>query len=363
MCEFMKTLRVLSIRKFASFVAILVVLFSSSFTFLQAASTKVMTYNIRITGITDEDQENWLNTRRWNIFEAVQQNLPDFVGFQEARSITVFRRTGEVRDQQGELGELFEGTQWTYLRYDDPDVPPYSNSSDPFVDAVHNKNPIAVNTDRFTVVDAATTLVKWTDVLSTAEWNDFFDLHIYFHGWDTNGDGVNDRAHHFDPIRHVNWVVADDTDGRREVILNTHYETFPGEDEYGTEESAVKWARFIDYVNRSFTYTSQRLVEIAAELRATYNADGTVLMGDFEVGEEEDVTLEPFTDGGYLETWWSIEHTGGPQDTRRYTGGVDHIYAKSYNVIASFYDSSPEYTGRSIASDHKPLLAEIAFPD
>ncbi|NQY10558.1 MAG: hypothetical protein HRT71_13735 [Flavobacteriales bacterium] len=346
-------------------VVILLVLHAQTLSANQIINTT--SYNIKTTGMSEAEQANWLDTRRWNILRAVEENESDLIGFQEALS-----KKGRViiRNQQTELEEVFSGTQWAYYRWDDPTLPTYTNDPDPYVDAYNNKNPIAINLSRFNVVADGVTLIKWTDELTENEFNDLSELHLFFHGQDRDGDGENDFAHHFDPIRHVNWVIIDDnTQSKRIAILNTHYETYPGEDEHGTAESAIKWEYFIELVSRAFEHTSEQLALIASNLEASYATNANIIMGDFEINingsrrqdTRLDNTLTPLVDAGYIDTWTSIERGRGPASRPR-TDGVDHIFSSNnLNTTSSYYDTNKEYTGKQIASDHWPLVSKMEF--
>ena len=314
-----------------------------------------MSYNIKVVQIDPINYAIWLDTRRWHIQQAVVTNDVDIVGFQEARSQTFGR---EQTNQQSDLEETFNGTPYKLYRWDDTSIEPYINESQSDL-AYYNKNPIAIH-DRCTVIADGTALIKWTDVLSQIEWEELHTLHVYFHGGDRDDDGINEWAHHFDPIRHATWVVLE-KDGNRFMVINTHYETYPGENEYEDQpESAEKWTRFLELIDRSFLYTAEQLVLHAQNIASTHNVEKLIIMGDFEEGEEGHRWLQPFVDAGYIETWWAVPHSGTPRDTRRPVGGVDHIYARPDNiVIDSFYDLNDLYTGRDIASDHYPLVAVL----
>lgn len=314
--------------------------------------TKCMTYNVRVLGVGAVTYNQWINVRRWNIQKAVVENDVDFAGFQEVRS------TFLGNNQQSDLEETFDDSPYKFCRFDDPSMEPYASHAIPDL-ALHNKNPFVVH-KRNDVIACGTRLIDWTEILQTdTAFQNFSKLHTYFHGADTDGDGANDFAHHFDPFRHCNWIVVQNGN-RKVLVLNTHYETFPGENEYPDKPgSAQLWDLFMGYIDACFTYTSQMMVNHAADLADEYDVEDIILMGDLEVGEEGHAWLQPFVDGGYVDTWWAVPHSGGPQQTTRFTGGVDHIYVTSLKVIDSRYDADPAYTGTVIASDHKPLWAEL----
>ena len=95
------------------------------------------------------------------------------MGFQEAYA----RTTGTAGiTQQTALGQLFNGTQWQFYSWE---------AQNEF-----NMNPIIVNTDRFTPVASGTVTVNFIDFLGPAGWDEYHDLHEFFHG-----DGMGGFVH------------------------------------------------------------------------------------------------------------------------------------------------------------------------
>ena len=162
---------------------------------LEAEAFRVMTYNIQIAAF---DDNLFRDDRRWRILETIENNEPDFIGFQEAYS-------AHDQPQQDQLEEIFDGTKWTLYRWDDQDE--------------NNKNPIAVNTDRYVEIDNGVIVLDISEGIGEDAWTQYFDLHALFHG-DPGG-----RVHFLDEFRFLTWVVAEDrSNGERVVMLNCHYE-------------------------------------------------------------------------------------------------------------------------------------------
>ena len=60
-------------------VVILLVLHAQTLSANQIINTT--SYNIKTTGMSEAEQANWLDTRRWNILRAVEENESDLIGF------------------------------------------------------------------------------------------------------------------------------------------------------------------------------------------------------------------------------------------------------------------------------------------
>ncbi len=293
-----------------------------------AQSITASTYNIRIAGVGDAFSD-WVNTRRHKIFESIVANQPDFMGFQEAFA----RNTGGLT-QQTTLGQLFEGTKWRYHSWE--------------AENRFNMNPIVVNTDRFMHVASGATTIDFEDSLSAKDWQDYFDLHAFFHG--------NERGVHFlGPERYITWVVVDDLlGGGRVAFLTSHYETFIGRNNKGPE-FADDYEHFSELVNRSFGFASEQIHAQAELLRTDFGDLAVIIGGDFETPDPELPSQKAFTDAGYVETWRFING-----NNRRPTQGIDNMFVmpEGFTINDSYYDQA-DYTNG--ASDHKPLYAVVTL--
>ena len=150
---------------------------------------------------------------------------PDLIGFQEA-----YARRGNQDGitQQMALEELFVGTVYQFFEM-------ASANAD-------NMSVIAVNTDRFTVVDSGTIKIDFEVFLGADDWRLYFDYHAFFHG-----DGG--FVHYLSPIRYLNWVLVEDVvSGERILFTNCHYETFIGDNRRGPEYEE-DYQIFSDLVN------------------------------------------------------------------------------------------------------------------
>ena len=252
------------------------------------------------------------------------------MGFQEA-----FARNRGLT-QQTTLGQLFEGTKWRYHSWE--------------AENQFNMNPIIVNTDRFMHVASGATTIDFEESLSDAEWQDYFDLHAFFHG--------NERGVHFlGPERYVTWVVVDDLlGGGRVAFLTSHYETFIGRNNKGAEY-ADDFERFSELVNRSFGYASEQIHAQAELLKSAWGDLAVIIGGDFETPNPELPSQKAFADVGYVETWRFVNGNG-----RRPTQGIDNLFVmlegSTITIKDSFYDQA-DYTDD--ASDHKPLYAVMTL--
>ena len=296
----------------------------------RAQSMTAATYNVQVAGFGGGLDE-WINTRRHLVFESIVANQPDFMGFQEA-----FARASNSQGvtQQSALGQLFEGTQWRYFSWEAQNV--------------FNMNPFIVNTDRFLPVDSGSTTIDIEQFLGPQGWQEFFDLHTFFHGDPNTG-----RAHFLGPERYLNWVVADDiVGGGRVAFLTSHYETFIGVNRRGPEYD-VLFARFSEIVNASFGYLSREIVAQAELLESTWGDLEVIVGGDFETPDPELPAQKEFTNAGYVETWRFINGGG-----RRPTQGIDNLFVtpEGLTINSSHYDQAPYTNG---ASDHKPLYANV----
>ncbi|MCH8805559.1 MAG: hypothetical protein IH986_05675 [Planctomycetes bacterium] len=297
-----------------------------------AQSMTAGTYNIQVA-VTGDAIDQWINTRRHLVFESIVANQPDFLGFQEAYAR---RSNSQGITQQTALGQLFEGTKWRYFSWEAQNV--------------FNMNPFIVNTDRFSPVDFGTTTVDIEQFLGPVGWQEFFDLHRFFHGDPNTGN-----VHFLGPLRYVNWVVADDlVGGGRVAFLTSHYETFIGENRRGPQYDKL-FARFSDLVNSSFGYVSRQIIAQAELLESNWGALEAIVGGDFETPDPELPSQREFTDAGYAETWRFINGNG-----RRPTRGIDNMFVmpRGFTINDSYYDQAAYTNG---ASDHKPLYAEVTL--
>lgn len=296
-----------------------------------AQSITAGTYNIRVA-VSEDAINDWINTRRHLVFESLVTNQPDFMGFQEAYAR---RANGDGVTQQTALGELFDGTQWQYFTWE--------------AENVFNMNPIIVNTDRFMPIDSGSLTVNFVDFLGSDQWDDFVELHEFFHG-----DG-NGNVHFLGPNRYINWVVADDlVNGGRVAFITSHYETFIGENHRGAQFDQ-QFEYFSLLVNSSFGYASEQIIAHGELLKAAWGDLEVIAGGDFETPDPELPSQKAFEDANYAETWRFINGNG-----RRPTRGIDNMFVMpgGFTINDSFYDEA----GYTIdASDHKPLYAEVTL--
>ena len=283
------------------------------------------TYNIRGAHLPPQLEE-WINTRRHLVFQSIDTKQPDFMGFQEAYARNV---NSEGITQQSTLGELFENTKWEFLSWE--------------AENEYNMNPIIVNTDRFDIVATGVFVVNVETFLGTEGWKQFYKLHLFFH----------QSNHVFEPERYVSWVIADDSlDGGRVAFLTTHYETFIGWNNHGSEYDKL-FLIFSDLVNSVFGYISEQVLEHVQTLNENYGALHTVIGGDFETPDPELPAQQVYTNAGYLETWRFMYG-----DAMRPTMGIDNLFVHPdvFTINDSYYDLA-SYTND--ASDHKPLYADV----
>ena len=303
----------------------------------QAPSFRALTYNIRI-GMGDA----WL-VRLPFVMESIETNQPDFIGFQEAYS-------AHNSTQQDTLAAAFDGTKWTVYRWDDS--VPGGNEN--------NKNPIALNTDRYQHIASGVYVLDISDeetgIGYDAFWDLYFVLHAKFHG--EEGGFV----HFLDEFRFLNWVVAEDrSNGERIVFLTTHYETFIGTNNLGPDEDA-DFQIFTDIVNESFGNLSKLIAEIAEDLKSEYTVAGsnieTIIVGDFETGDPALPSQAEYYSAGYVEAYTDLyPNWRNDRSLSRPTQGIDNIFIKKDNVeiISAFYDDDPQ----NLASDHDAYYADF----
>ncbi len=287
------------------------------------------TYNVRVA-VFGAAIDEWIDTRRHLVFQSILANQPDFMGFQEA-----YARRGNSQGitQQTALGQLFQGTRWQYFSWEAQNV--------------FNMNPFIVNTDRFLPVDSGSTTVDIEQFLGAVGWQEFFDLHQFFHG------NKNGNVHFLGPERYVNWVVADDIlGGGRIAFLTSHYETFIGDNHRGPEYDQL-FAHFSDIVNNSFGYVSRQIIAQAELLESNWGDLDVIVGGDFETPDPALPSQREFADAGYTETWRFINGNG-----LRPTRGIDNLFVKheGFAISDSYYDQAAYTNG---ASDHKPLYGEL----
>ncbi len=296
-----------------------------------AESIMAGTYNVRVA-VLPTQIDHWIDVRRHQVFESIVANQPDFMGFQEAYARMA---NDEGITQQTALGQLFEGTQWQYYSWE---------ATNEF-----NMNPFIVNTDRFDPVAFGSTTINFEDFLGQQGWQDFVDLHLFFHG---NGNG---NVHFLGPERYVNWVVAVDlVGGGRVAFLTSHYETFIGWNNEGPEYDK-DFQYFSDLVNSSFGYASEQIHAQAELLKSEWGNLEAIIGGDFETPDPELPSQQVFEDAGYAETWRFI-NGNGPRPTL----GIDNMFVmpEGFTINDSYYDQAGYTNG---ASDHKPLYAEVTL--
>ena len=79
-------------------------------------------------------------------------------------------------------------------------------------------------------------------------------------------------------------LVEDVVSGERILFTNCHYETFIGENRQGSRYD-VEYEEFVQLVNDSFGYASAVTVAFAEQKSAEFEADGVIMVGDFETGD------------------------------------------------------------------------------
>lgn len=294
---------------------------------------KVMTYNIKIAARRDDVNE-WIDVRGALVMESVATQQPDLIGFQEA-----YARRGNENGvtQQAALEEMFAGSEYQFFEM--------ASVAD------YNMSVIAVNTERFTTLASGTEEIDFEAFLGSDAWQQYFDLHELFHG-------RNGFVHYLSPIRYLNWVLVEDVvSGERILFTNCHYETFIGENRQGSQYD-VEYQEFVQLVNDSFGYASEVTVAFAEQMSAEFEADGVIMVGDFETGDVSLPAQAVFTDAGYTETWWALNTAGSGRRGRRPTMGIDVTFVDEANftVLDAYYDLA-QYTRD--ASDHNPLITEL----
>jgi endonuclease/exonuclease/phosphatase family metal-dependent hydrolase len=293
---------------------------------VQTGSFRVLTYNIQIAVFGTE----FRTVRLPLIKESIEENRPDFIGFQEA-----YAANGST--QQSDLAAAFDGTAWTILRWDDLNT--------------NNKNPIGLNTDRYALVASGVIVLDIVDGVGASGWQRYLDLHAAFHG------EAGGRVHFLDEFRFLTWVVGEDRNsGERIVFLNCHYETYIGgfSGDANDQSRVDDFAEFTDVVNESFGWMSERIAEEAARLTSEYSADEAVIVGDFETGDVSLPAVSKYYDAGYVEAFF---HLYPSPSARRTAQGIDNIYIKpdDVDILRAFYDTS---YGRA-DSDHDPYYADF----
>jgi hypothetical protein len=327
----------------------------------RAEGFKAGTYNIHIAGIFSNGGwgiDDWIETRRWLVLDAIEANQPDIMGFQEA-----FARPNRfgTTTQQTALGEIFDGTKYRFYTWE---VASQYNATP----SENNWNPIIVNTQRFTHVAAGSRTVNFQTYLGDDTWDDYFRLHEVFHDDDPNDGEFS--AHSLTPQRYVNWVVSEDQrTGGKVAFLTSHYETFIGVNRYTPTDMNDEFGKtygdlfddFSDLVNDSFGFASREIHAQAEHLRALHGDNlGVVIGGDFETRDPTLPAQLAFTEAGYEETY---RYTHPNSNMPRPTQGIDVMWAKTgdFAIDASDYDRL-DYTnldGSIRASDHKPLFTVL----
>ena len=190
--------------------------------------------------------------------------------------------------------------------------------------------------------------INFIDFLGAAGWQDFFDLHKFFHG---NGGNV----HYLGPERYVNWVVTDDlVGGGRVAFLTCHYETYIGDNHKGSQYDDL-FEYFSDLVNSAFGYASGEIVAQADQLENDWGDLESIIGGDFETPDPQLPSQKVYEDAGYAETWRFVNGNG-----QRPTLGIDNMFVMpdGFDINDSYYDQAAYTNG---ASDHKPLISELVL--
>ncbi|WDE12718.1 pre-peptidase C-terminal domain-containing protein [Thalassomonas haliotis] len=280
-----------------------------------ANEIKIMSYNV-LAG------SDW-QSRMLDVAETTRTLNPDIVAFQEA--LPALRRS-DSDDQQSALERALAGSKWHFFRWDQ--------------ELGHrNCAPIALDTSRFTPIANGSVILNFTDEISQSQWQDLWELHDLFH-----------KDHTFVEFRYLTWLVVEDNDGKRYSIMNTHYETYP-EPERGAPDEPEKLEYFRELLHRVFQHMSAKAVEQGELLRAQYGAT-PILLGDFEYGDLDDPAIKTIVDGGYQDTWLTLNVED--RNNRRAARGIDHIFVdKALLVKEAYYDWTAD------ASDHQPLIAVL----
>lgn len=325
-------------------------------------STTVMSYNLVSTRLRDD---RWIKAMMPQIVNCANENEPDIIGFQSVDSPNG-RDDIALFNMQRFLKESLDYNGWVLLQFNDPeDMPHAMFACDEHVHPKQNKCPIGFNSARYEIIAKGTDLVKWTQIFSPMEWGDFHDLHIYFNGTDTSGDGFVDSHPRFDPVVYVNWVVFwDRLRFKRLMVCNTHYKVWEKHNFFESDESEVKWVRYSNYFRRLVFYTSEKVVQFASVHQNHYKVDYVVITGGMAVGlrEQDSFSLLKPLLKDYTDTWSSVAHSGGPWARQQLNNGVDHIWANSKLLVKqAFYDWNPLRCGPSIAGDNFPLIAILDY--
>ncbi len=334
---------------------ILCVVFDYTHLSLTMAAFTTMTFNLD----SEHDYRDWSRTVCDDIVSCVSCNGPDIVGFQMADSN--ISQDDDEETKQTDLADELDDMGLVLVMFDDNTAEPYISDPDEIVQAAQNKNPIAFNNLRYSLVAHGTDLIKWTDELNAPEWGDFRDLNMYFRGVDTTGDGFGDSVSRFDPIVYANWIVVKDMIAeRRVVVTNTHYNIASITNPFVGNEAAAKWTRYDSYCNRVAAHTTKLLVSRSIQLRREYGASATVVLGDFGIGNSGSSLLTPFSDNYFIDAWHYVDRKGGPWSTYMWDDGVSHIFnSTDLDVQKCFYD----WVTASDASDYTPLIAHLVFTD
>ncbi|WDD99925.1 pre-peptidase C-terminal domain-containing protein [Thalassomonas actiniarum] len=280
-----------------------------------ADEIKIMSYNV-LAG------SGW-ESRMLDVAETTRRLNPDIVAFQEA--LPALRRS-DTDDQQSALERALAGSKWHFFRWNQE---------------IGHRNcaPIALDTSRFTPIANGSVILNFTDEISQSQWQDLWDLHDLFH-----------KDHTFVEFRYLTWLVVEDNDGKRYSIMNTHYETYP-EPERGAPDDPARLEYFRELLHRVFQYMSNKAVEQGELLRNQYGAT-PILLGDFEYGDLDDPAIKTIVDGGYQDTWLTLNVED--RNNRRAARGIDHIFADKDLVVKEAY-----YDWNADASDHQPLIAVL----
>ena len=290
-----------------------------------ANAFKAMTYNALISTESGGDWMSsggvsWFDGRNEDFYAVIAANAPDIIGIQEASS----------PDQQDDIGARYDGSTYEYFRWD-TDSDSFAVDGVPVDFPTRNKNPMLVNTDRFTVDGSG---VRSIDVMGEDT-----SYHACMEAMGDEEAGVEHGDH--DGLRHINWLVLTDRQTDKKLIAyNTHY-------------ILAEWEEGALCAHAS---QSELFVALIEEHQGTIGDLPVILLGDFNNDMLDDPlsdNMQVLLDAGYVDTWTSSWEEG----TRPETGGVDHIFI-SHNITNHFTYYDKTDLAQS-ASDHKSLSSIV----
>ena len=280
-----------------------------------SASFKVMTFN----GQIDQGTGDWKEGREERFYQVIAAHMPDVVGIQELSG------TGRIDNdsQQKELSNHYQASNYAVYRWDySPGVATEDQDST-------NKNPILVNTDRFTVLSNGVEKM----VVPVAE-----ALEKGYECGFVAPEPINTDT------RHVNWVFLEDKQGMEKyMVYNTHM-IAPENEPKAVCQHALQ---------------SDKLLQLIEKHKVEFGSFREIFTCDCNAGHAQVESIHMLIKSGLVESWQVIN----PDEIVR-TGGVDHVFIKNVALINSYYDDTDfgrdEDNRPLFASDHKAIITEIA---